>query len=70
MNYRNNCLFDALSFISLQDIQNKRIRDYSRVAEGKRLMKLVYSAIGNEKIKNFEEFCKNYQGFNLATEGK
>ncbi|KAA6368923.1 MAG: hypothetical protein EZS28_035550, partial [Streblomastix strix] len=27
-----------------------------------------YSAIGNEKIKNFEEFCKNYQGFNLATE--
>ncbi|KAA6390537.1 MAG: hypothetical protein EZS28_013934, partial [Streblomastix strix] len=33
LNYRNNCLFDALSFISLQDIQNKRIPSNSRVAE-------------------------------------
>ncbi|KAA6376507.1 MAG: hypothetical protein EZS28_027966 [Streblomastix strix] len=70
LNYRNNCLFDALTFISLQDIQNKRIRDCSRVAEGKRIMQLFYSAIGNEQIKNFEDFCKNYQGFNIASEGK
>ncbi|KAA6383666.1 MAG: hypothetical protein EZS28_020806, partial [Streblomastix strix] len=53
---------------SLPDEQTKRIRDYSRAAEGKRLMKVFYSAIGNEKIKKFEEFCKNYQGFNLASE--
>ncbi|KAA6368979.1 MAG: hypothetical protein EZS28_035494, partial [Streblomastix strix] len=69
-NYRNNCLFDALSFISLPDEQTNRRPTNSRVAEGKRLMKLFYSAIGNEKIKNFDEFCKNYQGFNLASEGK
>ncbi|KAA6376082.1 MAG: hypothetical protein EZS28_028391, partial [Streblomastix strix] len=69
-NYRNNCLFDALSFISLPDIQTKRRPTDSRVAEGRRLMKLFNSAIGNEQIKNFEEFCKNYHRFNLASEGK
>ncbi|KAA6362083.1 MAG: hypothetical protein EZS28_042390, partial [Streblomastix strix] len=67
-NYRNYCLFDALSFISLHDIQTKRRPTDSRVAEGKRLMKQFCSAICNEQIKNFEEFCKNYQGFNLASE--
>ncbi|KAA6377517.1 MAG: hypothetical protein EZS28_026956 [Streblomastix strix] len=70
LNYRNNCLFDALSFISLPDEQTKRKSNTSRVAEGKRLMKQFYSAIGNEQIKNFEMFCSNYQGFDLASEGK
>ncbi|KAA6366257.1 MAG: hypothetical protein EZS28_038216, partial [Streblomastix strix] len=78
LKYRNNCLFDALSFISLPDETQicadgklkitKRRPTNSRVAEGKRLMKQFYSAIGNEQIKNFEEFCDNYQGFNLASE--
>ncbi|KAA6394513.1 MAG: hypothetical protein EZS28_009964 [Streblomastix strix] len=47
-NYRNNCLLDVLSFISLHDIQAKRRPTDSRVAEGKRLIKQFYSAIGNE----------------------
>ncbi|KAA6359468.1 MAG: hypothetical protein EZS28_045005 [Streblomastix strix] len=68
--YRNNCLFDALSFISLPDDQTKRRPTDSRVAEGKRLMKQFYSAIGNEQVKNFTEFLENYQGFDLASEGK
>ncbi|KAA6360991.1 MAG: hypothetical protein EZS28_043482, partial [Streblomastix strix] len=68
LNYRNNCLFDALSFISLPDEQTKRKSNTSRVAEGKRLMKQFYSAIGNEQIKNIEAFCSNYQGFDLASE--
>ncbi|KAA6310079.1 MAG: hypothetical protein EZS28_056380, partial [Streblomastix strix] len=33
LNYRNNCLFDALSFISLPDEQAKRKSNCSRVAE-------------------------------------
>ncbi|KAA6369893.1 MAG: hypothetical protein EZS28_034580, partial [Streblomastix strix] len=69
-NYRNNCLFDALSFISLPDEQEKRKSNCNRVAEGKRLMKQFYSAIGNESVKNFTEFLENYQGFDLASEGK
>ncbi|KAA6392145.1 MAG: hypothetical protein EZS28_012329, partial [Streblomastix strix] len=79
-NYRNNCLFDALSSISLLDetqvctdgklkLSNRRATN-SRVAEGKRLMKQFYSAIGNEQIKKIEQFCNNYQGFDLASEGK
>ncbi|KAA6331808.1 MAG: hypothetical protein EZS28_053346 [Streblomastix strix] len=78
LNYRNNCLFDALSFISLPDETQvcadgklkitKRRPTNSRVAEGKRLMKQFYSAIGNEQIKNIEAFCSNYQGFDLASE--
>ncbi|KAA6362282.1 MAG: hypothetical protein EZS28_042191, partial [Streblomastix strix] len=70
LNYKNNCLFDALSFISLPDEQTKRKSNTSRVAEGKRLMKQFYSAIGNEQIKNIEAFCSNYQGFDLASEDK
>ncbi|KAA6380309.1 MAG: hypothetical protein EZS28_024163 [Streblomastix strix] len=70
MNYRNNCLFDALSFISLPDDQTKRKSSHIRVAEGKRLMKQFYSAIGIEQVKNFTEFLENYQGFDLASEGK
>ncbi|KAA6353140.1 MAG: hypothetical protein EZS28_051333, partial [Streblomastix strix] len=67
-NHRNNCMFDALSFISLPDESTKRRPTNSRVAEGKRLMKQFYSAIGNEQIKNFTEFLENYQGFDLASE--
>ncbi|KAA6343983.1 MAG: hypothetical protein EZS28_052271, partial [Streblomastix strix] len=68
LKYRNNCLFDALSFISLPDELTKRKSNTSRVAEGKRLMKQFYSAIGNEQIKNIEAFCSNYQRFDLASE--
>ncbi|KAA6346372.1 MAG: hypothetical protein EZS28_052096, partial [Streblomastix strix] len=46
----------------------KRKSNCSRVAEGKRLMKQFYSAIGNESIINFTEFLENYQGFDLASE--
>ncbi|KAA6363778.1 MAG: hypothetical protein EZS28_040695, partial [Streblomastix strix] len=83
--YPNNCVFEALSFLSLPETararrqiasdfeksKEKRYKDHDRVAEGVKLMIQYYSLQGNSaKCKNIQKFIKEYQGFDFVTDGK
>ncbi|KAA6333021.1 MAG: hypothetical protein EZS28_053216, partial [Streblomastix strix] len=63
-NNQNLCFFLAYSFITMPDIKAegsvaaKRYKEYSRIAEAKRLFQRIYG----KKIDD------NYNGFNFATE--
>ncbi|KAA6381134.1 MAG: hypothetical protein EZS28_023338, partial [Streblomastix strix] len=70
--YPNNCVFEALSFLSLPDkSKEKRYKSSDRVAEGVKLMIQYYSLQGSSaKCKNIQKFIKEYQGFDFVTDGK
>ncbi|KAA6362449.1 MAG: hypothetical protein EZS28_042024 [Streblomastix strix] len=70
--YPNNCVFEALSFLSLPDkTKEKRHKDHDRVAEGVKLMIQYYNLQGSSaKCKNIQKFIKEYQGFDFVTDGK
>ncbi|KAA6385792.1 MAG: hypothetical protein EZS28_018678, partial [Streblomastix strix] len=55
---QNLCFFTAYSFITMPNSKEKRWKDGSRIAEGKRIFKRIYG----------KEFDDSYQGFNFATD--
>ncbi|KAA6374941.1 MAG: hypothetical protein EZS28_029532 [Streblomastix strix] len=55
---QNLCFFTAYCFITMPNSKDKRWKDCSRIAEGKRIFKRIYG----------KEFDDLYQGFNFATD--
>ncbi|KAA6358017.1 MAG: hypothetical protein EZS28_046456, partial [Streblomastix strix] len=61
--YPNNCVFEALLFLSFQDKgKEKRYSQHDRIAEGVILTIQYYSLQGSSaKCKNIQKFIKEYQ---------